>query len=228
MNGDRAVALLSGGLDSSTALAWAIRKQGWKCYSVAFDYGQRHHIELEASARVAASLNVAEHRTMHVDLSTIGCSALTSDESAVPKDQETGGGIPVTYVPVRNLIFLSIASAVAECIHASHIVMGANIVDYSGYPDCRPDFFEAFCKAARLGTHAGVEGQSFSIETPLIYLKKSEIITMGLNLGLDYSLTHSCYDPAPDGAPCGHCDSCLFRRGGFAELGKTDPLSYPD
>jgi len=224
---NRAVVLLSGGLDSSTALAWAVRERGWECHSVAFDYGQRHRIELEASARVAASLDIAEHRTMHVDLSAIGGSALTGD-IAVPKDQKRGHGVPVTYVPARNLIFLSIATAMAECIHASRIIIGANIIDYSGYPDCRPEFFEAFREAARLGTRSGIEGQSFSIETPLIHLKKSEIITLGLNLGLDYSLTHSCYDPAPDDAPCGHCDSCLFRRQGFAELGQTDPLNYPD
>jgi len=221
----KAVVLLSGGLDSSTALAWAVRKQGWECHSLAFDYGQRHHIELEASARVAASLGVADHRVLHVNLSDIGGSALTS-EIAVPKDQETTHGIPVTYVPARNLIFLSIATALAERIQASRIVIGANIIDYSGYPDCRPEFFDAFCKAAQLGTKAGVEGQSFSIETPLIQMKKSEIITLGLSLGLDYGLTHSCYDPAPNGEPCGHCDSCRFRRQGFAELGKEDPLSY--
>jgi len=223
----RAVVLLSGGLDSSTALAWAVRKQGWECHSVAFDYGQRHRIELEASARVAASLNVTEHRVLHVDLAAIGGSALTS-EIAVPKDQETACGIPVTYVPARNLIFLSIAAGLAERTKAFRLVIGANIIDYSGYPDCRPEFFDAFCKAAQLGTKAGVEGQPFSIETPLIGMKKSEIIALGLSLGLDYGLTHSCYDPAPDGKPCGHCDSCRFRRQGFAELGKDDPLSYPD
>ncbi len=224
---NRAVVLLSGGLDSSTALAWAVREQGWECYSVAFDYGQRHRIELEASAHVAAALDVTEHRTIHVNLSAIGGSALTSD-IAVPKDRKTSHDIPVTYVPARNLIFLSIATAMAERVHASRIIIGANVIDYSGYPDCRPEFFDAFRKAAQLGTRTGIEGQSFSIETPLIHLKKSEIITLGLSLGLDYSLTHSCYDPAPDGAPCGHCDSCLFRRQGFAELGQTDPLNYPD
>jgi len=223
----KAVVLLSGGLDSSTALAWAVRKQGWECHSVAFDYGQRHRIELEASARVAASLNVADHRVLHVNLSEIGGSALTS-EIAVPKDQETGDDIPVTYVPARNLIFLSIAAGLAECIHAFRLVIGANIVDYSGYPDCRPEFFESFCKTAQLGTKVGVEEQPFSIETPLIHLKKSEIISLGLSLGVDYSLTHSCYDPFADGSPCGHCDSCRFRRQGFAELGKEDPLIYPD
>jgi len=224
---NRAVVLLSGGLDSSTALAWAVLKQGWECHSVAFDYGQRHHIELEASARVAASLGVADHRVLHVNLSDIGGSALTS-EIAVPKDQETAHGVPVTYVPARNLIFLSIATALAERIQASRLVIGANIIDYSGYPDCRSEFFDAFCKAAQLGTKAGVEGQSFSIETPLIQMKKSEIIALGLSLGLDYGLTHSCYDPAPTGEPCGHCDSCRFRRQGFVELGQEDPLVYPD
>ncbi len=160
---------------------------------------------------------------MHVNLSAIGGSALTSD-IPVPRDQNTDHGIPITYVPARNLIFLSIATALAEYVHASRIVIGANIIDYSGYPDCRPEFFKAFCRVAKLGTRAGVEGSPFSIETPLIHLKKSEIIAMGLSLGLDYGLTHSCYDPAPDGTPCGHCDSCLFRRRGFAELGEVDPL----
>ncbi len=223
----KAVVLLSGGLDSSTALAWAVQKQRWECHSIAFDYGQRHRIELEASARVAASLNVAEHRILHVNLSEIGGSALTS-EIAVPKDQEMGDDIPITYVPARNLIFLSIATAFAECIHASHLVIGANVVDYSGYPDCRPEFFESFCKTAQLGTKAGVEGRPFKIEVPLIHLKKSEIISLGLSLGVDYGLTHSCYDPFADGRPCGHCDSCRFRRQGFAELGKEDPLVYSD
>jgi len=223
----KAVVLLSGGLDSSTALAWAVRKQNWECHSIAFDYGQRHHTELKASARVAASLGIADHRVLHVNLSDIGGSALTS-AIAVPKDQENSDTIPVTYVPARNLIFLSIATALAERIQASRIVIGANIIDYSGYPDCRPEFFDAFCKAAQLGTKAGAEGQPFSIETPLIRMKKSEIIALGLKLGLDYALTHSCYDPAADGSPCGHCDSCLFRRQGFSELGKKDPLVYPD
>lgn len=222
-----AVVLLSGGLDSSTALAWAIREQGWECHSIAFDYGQRHHVELEASAHVAASLNVVAHHVLQVNLAAIGGSALTSD-IAVPKDQGNLHDVPITYVPARNLIFLSIATGLAECIGASRIVIGANIIDYSGYPDCRPEFFSAFRKAAELGTRAGVEGQAFSIETPLIHLKKSAIITLGLKLGVDYSLTHSCYDPAADGMSCGHCDSCLFRRQGFAELGQEDPITYPD
>ncbi len=224
---DKAVVLLSGGLDSSTALVWALREKAWDCHTVSFDYGQRHRIELEASARVAESMGIADHRVLHVDLAAIGGSALT-DRIDVPRDQGKTGAIPVTYVPARNLTFLSIATALAECIGACRLVIGANIVDYSGYPDCRPEFFKAFVKTVRLGTRAGVEGRPFSIETPLIQMKKSEIIAMGLRLGLDYGLTHSCYDPAPDGRPCGHCDSCHFRRLGFAELGMKDPLSYPD
>ncbi len=224
---NQAVVLLSGGLDSSTSLAWAVREKGWQCHSVAFDYGQRHRIELQASAHVAKSMNITDHRVLRVDLAAIGGSALTGDLD-VPKNQEESTAIPVTYVPARNLIFLSMAAGLGECIGVSRIVIGANIVDYSGYPDCRPEFFEAFTRVARLGTRAGIEGRPFMIETPLIRMKKSEIIAMGLRLGLDYGLTHSCYDPDPDGAPCGHCDSCCFRRRGFAELGKEDPLNYPD
>jgi len=220
-----AVVLLSGGLDSSTALAWAVREMGWDCATLAFDYGQRHRIEIEAAARVAAALSVRDHRVLHVDLDAIGGSALTSKQ-AVPKDHQDKSPIPVTYVPARNLIFLSMAAAFAESRLATRLVIGANIVDYSGYPDCRPEFFESFTRTLKLGTKAGVEGYETAIETPLIHLKKSEIIAMGLKLGLDYSLTHSCYDPSPDGRPCGHCDSCLYRRQGFAELGLDDPLAY--
>ncbi len=222
-----AVALLSGGLDSSTALAWAIRRQGWTCHSVAFDYGQRHRIELEAAARVARALGVVRHHVIAVDLAAIGGSALTSALS-VPKDGESQEPIPITYVPARNLIFLSLATALAETLEADRLVIGANIVDYSGYPDCRPEFLEAFARAAELGTKRGVEGHPLVIEAPLIRLAKAEIIRLGLELGLDYGLTHSCYDPAPDGSPCGHCDSCRFRRQGFAEVGVADPLPYPD
>lgn len=222
-----AVVLLSGGLDSSTALAWAVRKKGWRCATLAFDYGQRHRIELEASARVAAAFDVAEHHVLRVDLAAIGGSALTS-EQAVPKDHQDKSAIPATYVPARNLIFLSMAAAFAEARKASRLVIGANIVDYSGYPDCRPEFFASFVETLRLGTKAGVEGGRMHIEAPLIHLKKSEIVSLGLQLGLDYALTHSCYDPAPDGTPCGHCDSCLYRRQGFTELGRTDPLCYAD
>jgi len=220
-----AVVLLSGGLDSSTALAWAVREKGWDCATLAFDYGQRHRIELEAAARVATALGVDDHRVLHVDLDAIGGSALTSKQ-AVPKDHQDKSVIPATYVPARNLIFLSMAAAFAESRQATRLVIGANIVDYSGYPDCRPEFFTSFTQTLKLGTKAGVEGYETNIETPLIHLKKSEIIAMGLKLGLDYSLTHSCYDPSPDGRPCGHCDSCLYRRQGFAELGRDDPLTY--
>ena len=221
-----AVVLLSGGLDSSTALAWAIRRQGWRCHSIAFDYGQRHRHELAASRRVAEALGVARHHVIRVDLAAIGGSALT-DEFDVPKDAENNG-IPITYVPARNLVFLSLAAALAETVEAEHLVIGANIVDYSGYPDCRPEFLEAFRRAAELGTKRGVEGHPLAIDAPLIRMSKAEIIRLGLDLGLDYALTHSCYDPAPDGRPCGHCDSCRFRRQGFAELGLADPLPYPD
>lgn len=222
-----AIVLLSGGLDSSTALAWAVRKMGWECATVAFDYGQRHRIELEASARVAATFGIREHCVLRVDLTGIGGSALTGNQP-VPKDHQDVNPIPATYVPARNLIFLSMAAGFAEARKASRLVIGANIVDYSGYPDCRPEFFAAFTNTLELGTKAGVEGHAVSIETPLIHLKKSEIIAMGLELGLDYALTHSCYDPLPDGKPCGHCDSCLYRQRGFAELGLRDPLTYPD
>jgi len=223
---NKAVVLLSGGLDSSTALAWAVREMGWECSTLAFDYGQRHHVELEASARVAAAFSIRDHSVLRVDLAAIGGSALTSAQ-AVPKDHQDKSAIPVTYVPARNLIFLSMAAAFAEARQASRVVIGANIVDYSGYPDCRPEFFASFAQTLKLGTKAGVEGHEVSIETPLIHLKKSEIISMGLELGLDYALTHSCYDPSPAGSPCGHCDSCLYRRQGFTELGLSDPVSYP-
>lgn len=223
----RAVVLLSGGLDSSTALAWAIRRQNWQCHSVAFDYGQRHRVELAASADVAGALQAADHRVIKVDLRAIGHSALTSD-TPVPKDSANLAGVPTTYVPARNLIFLSLAAAVAETIGATRLVIGANIVDYSGYPDCRPEFLQAFTRAALLGTKAGSEGGELEIAAPLIDLNKSGIIALGLELGLDYGLTRSCYDPSANGDPCGHCDSCHFRRQGFAELGMDDPLHYPD
>ncbi len=220
-----AVVLLSGGLDSSTALAWARYEKGYRCYSVAFDYGQRHRIELDAARRVAKALGVIEHRVIHVDLAAIGGSALT-DNIAVPRDQFEADGIPATYVPARNLIFLSIAAGLAEVVGACRLVIGANIIDYSGYPDCRPEFLHAFEKAVCLGTRAGDEAHAIHIDAPLIQLRKSEIIALGLRLGLDYSLTHSCYDPDKNGRPCGHCDSCHFRQQGFAELGKQDPLIY--
>jgi len=219
-----AVVLLSGGLDSSTALAWARREKGYRCHSVAFDYGQRHRIELDAAARVARTLAVIDHRVIRVDLTAIGGSALT-DNIAVPRDQPDHAHIPVTYVPARNLIFLSLAAGLAEVTGASRLVIGANVIDYSGYPDCRPEFLRAFEEAARAGTRRGTEGHGIHVDAPLIRLKKSEIIALGLRLGLDYSLTHSCYDPDAEGHPCGHCDACRFRLQGFAELGISDPLS---
>ncbi len=221
-----AVVLLSGGLDSSTALAWATREKMWHCHTISIDYGQRHRLELEAAQNVANFLSVSDHRLIQADLNIIGGSALT-DNIEVPKDAESSSGIPVTYVPARNLIFLSIAIALAETVNACHIVFGANIVDYSGYPDCRPEFIESFAQTARLGTKAGVEGNELSIETPLIDMKKSEIIDLGYRLGLDYGLTRSCYDPYSNGLPCGHCDSCRFRIQAFSETGRTDPLPYP-
>jgi len=224
---EQAVVLLSGGLDSSTALAWACREQGWECHTVAFDYGQRHRIELQASEAVARSLDVKDHRVIAVDLTAIGGSALTEDID-VPKDQHDSKAIPITYVPARNLIFLSLAAGLAETVGASKIVIGANIVDYSGYPDCRPEFLDSFAQTVTLGTRAGTEGEPFEIVAPLLQLDKSEIIALGLRLGLDYSLTRSCYDPLPNGMPCGHCDSCRFRQEGFARLSMHDPLPYPD
>jgi len=222
----KAVVLLSGGLDSSTALAWAIKRQGWICHTVAFDYGQRHRIELDASAQVSAALRAMDHRVLRVDLRSIGHSALTSD-APVPKDEAEHAGIPSTYVPARNLIFLSLAAALAETVEATRLVIGANVVDYSGYPDCRQEFMDSFVQTALLGTKAGSEGRGLEIATPLIHLNKSEIISMGLELGLDYSLTRSCYDPLPNGDPCGHCDSCFYRRRGFADIDQVDPLPYP-
>lgn len=223
----RAVVLLSGGLDSSTALAWAVKEQGWQCHTVAFDYGQRHRIELDASQKVADFFGVKDHRVIRVDLRAIGHSALTSDTS-VPKDKAGESGVPVTYVPARNLIFLSLATAFAESVEVNRLVIGANVVDYSGYPDCRQEFLDAFIKAAKRGTKLGSEGGDLRVEAPLISLKKSEIIKLGLKLGLDYSLTRSCYDPLPDGMPCGHCDSCYYRREGFMAVGESDPLTYPE
>ena len=221
----KAVVLLSGGLDSGTALAWAIKQQGWQCHTVAFDYGQRHHIELQASENIARAMGVQDHRVISVDLRSIGHSALTSD-MPVPKDEADHAGIPSTYVPARNLIFLSLAAGLAETVGATRLVIGANVVDYSGYPDCRPEFLDAFVATALLGTKAGSEGGDLQIAAPLLRLNKAEIIALGQSLGLDYGLTRSCYDPLPDGSPCGHCDSCHFRRQGFAELGQQDPLRY--
>lgn len=222
----KAVCLLSGGLDSSTCLAFAVRR-GYECYALSFDYGQRHRVELEAAARVAQRLGAAEHRVVRVDLAAFGGSALTSP-TEVPKGRaqaEMAHGIPPTYVPARNTVFLALALAWAEVLEASDIFIGVNAVDYSGYPDCRPDFIEAFERMANLGTKAGVEGRvRFRIHTPLVRLTKAEIVKLALELGVDPGWTHSCYDPQEDGRPCGACDSCLLRRKGFQEAGLSDPL----
>jgi 7-cyano-7-deazaguanine synthase len=222
----RAVCLLSGGLDSSTCLALA-RHEGYECYALSFDYGQRHRVELEAAARVAASLGAARHLIAAVDLRQFGQSALTSD-IAVPKGRsvpEMEKSIPVTYVPARNTIFLSIALAWAEVLEASDIFIGVNALDYSGYPDCRPAFIEAFESMANLATKAGIEGRMrVRIRTPLIELTKGGIVKLAHELGVDLRLTHSCYDPDLQGRPCGECDSCLLRSKGFKEAGLVDPL----
>jgi 7-cyano-7-deazaguanine synthase len=222
----RAVVLLSGGLDSATVLAIA-KSQGYELYALSFSYGQRHVIELEAARRVAAAIGVADHRIAKIDLRVFGGSALTGD-FAVPKGRtadEMSHDIPITYVPARNTIFLSFALAWAEVLGASDIFIGVNALDYSGYPDCRPEFIEAFEKMANLATKAGVEGrQALHVHTPLIALTKAEIIRKGIELGVDYGLTSSCYDPGPKGEPCGECDSCLLRRKGFRENGIEDPV----
>lgn len=221
-----AVVLLSGGLDSATVLAIA-RHEGYRCHALSFDYGQRHRQELHAAAAVAKAHGAAEHRVVRIDLGALGGSALT-DAIDVPKDRDESQmttGIPITYVPARNTIFLSYALAWSEVLGCGDIFIGVNAVDYSGYPDCRPQYIEAFEKMANLATKAAVEGQvQVKVHTPLIHLRKTQIIQRGLELGVDYSLTHSCYDPAPDGSPCGHCDSCLIRARAFEELGTTDPL----
>lgn len=225
----KAVCLLSGGLDSSTCLAYA-RREGFACYALSIDYGQRHRFELEAAAKVAQSLGAAGHRVLHVDLRLIGGSALTG-EIAVPKHraaEEMARGIPVTYVPARNTVFLALALAWAEVLEAADIFLGVNAIDYSGYPDCRPEFIQAFERMANLATKAGVEGKLRTrIHTPLLRLSKAEIVKLADELRLDFSLTSSCYDPGPGGRPCGACDSCLLRRKGFAEANLIDPLEYP-
>jgi 7-cyano-7-deazaguanine synthase len=222
-----AVVLLSGGLDSDVALAVA-RSRGHLCEALSFDYGQRHRHELEAASRIARHLGAADHRVVKIDLRTIGGSALTADID-VPKDrpdEQIASGIPITYVPARNLIFLSIAIGYAEVAHASHLYLGVNAVDYSGYPDCRRPFINAVERAAMLGTKAGVDGVRLHIHTPLETLSKGEIIRLGLDLGVDFGLTTSCYDPADDGRACGRCDSCRIRARGFAEAGIPDPTPY--
>jgi 7-cyano-7-deazaguanine synthase len=224
----KAVVLLSGGLDSATVLAIA-RSQGYQSYALSFRYGQRHSYELEAAKRVAEAGGAAEHRIAEIDLRVFGGSALT-DNIAVPKGrgvEEMGHGIPVTYVPARNTIFLSFALAWAEVLGSSDVFIGVNALDYSGYPDCRPEFIESYEKMANLATKAGVEGrQRLKVHTPLIALTKAQIIAEGLRLGVNYGLTSSCYDPSPEGNPCGQCDSCLLRQKGFRENGLSDPLRY--
>ena len=219
----KAVILLSGGLDSITVLAIA-QQQGYQCYALSFDYGQRHRSELDAAAKIAQLMNVATHKTVQLDLVAIGGSALTDKNIAVP--DEAQDGIPVTYVPARNTLFLSYALGWAEVLHCQAIFIGVNAVDYSGYPDCRPEFIQAFEKLAKLATKAGVEGDSFTVHTPLIDLSKAEIIKQGLALGIDYSLTVSCYSADARGHACGHCDSCRLRAAGFVDAGVEDPTHY--
>jgi 7-cyano-7-deazaguanine synthase len=222
--------LLSGGLDSATTAAIALA-DGFQVHALTIDYGQRHRHELEAAGRVARSLGIDRHTTVRVDLSAFGASALT-DAIDVPKnrgDAEIAEGIPVTYVPARNTVMLSLALGYAETLKAADLFVGVNAVDYSGYPDCRGEFIEAFERLANLATKAGVEGTlRFRVHAPLIRLTKAEIIRRGIDLGVDYSLTHTCYDPASEGIACGRCDACQLRRQGFAAAGLTDPVSYDD
>ncbi|HOB75549.1 MAG TPA: 7-cyano-7-deazaguanine synthase QueC [Phycisphaerae bacterium] len=224
----RAVVLLSGGLDSSTTLAIA-RHEGFAAYALSFRYGQRHQFELEAAAKIAHQLGAIRHVIADIDLRQFGGSALT-DDIEVPKDrpvEDLAGGIPITYVPARNTIFLSFALAWAEVLEAADIFIGVNAIDYSGYPDCRPEYIEAFQRMANLATRAGVEGRTrLQIHTPLINLTKAQIIARGLELGVDFSLTHSCYDPDARGRACGHCDACQLRLKGFAAVGIPDPAPY--
>jgi 7-cyano-7-deazaguanine synthase len=224
----KAVCLLSGGLDSATCLGVA-RRDGFDCYALSFDYGQRHAIELSAAARVAEYFHATEHKIVKIDLRVFGASALTAD-LAVPKHDSVdniGGGIPITYVPARNTIFMSFAMAWAEVLKCSDMFIGVNAIDYSGYPDCRPEFIHAFEQMANLATKAGVEGRTrLRIHTPLAQLNKAGIVRLGAEVGLDFGLTHSCYDPEEGGRPCGRCDSCLLRRKGFSEAGIPDPLPY--
>ena len=228
MDGKRvAVVLLSGGMDSAVVLAIA-NGQGFACEALSFDYGQRNRCELLAAQRVAKQIGASGHAVLSIDMRPIGGSALT-DDIAVPKERaDIGEGIPVTYVPARNTIFLSYALALAEVKGASDIFIGVNALDYSGYPDCRPEYIEAFENMARLATKSGVGGAPLAIHTPLSAMRKSDIVLKGLELGVDFSLTHTCYDPVDDGKPCGSCDACILRRKGFEEIGERDPLPYPD
>ncbi|AXA67888.1 MULTISPECIES: 7-cyano-7-deazaguanine synthase QueC [Pseudomonas] len=223
MNQPKAVILLSGGLDSATIVAMA-KAQGFACYTMSFDYGQRHRAELQAAERVARQLGVVEHKVIGLDLNGIGGSALTDPDIAVP--ETPGEGIPVTYVPARNTVFLSLALGWAEVLGARHLFIGVNAVDYSGYPDCRPEFVEAFERLANLATKAGVEGDSFKIEAPLQFLSKAQIVQAGSQLGVDYGLTVSCYQADDEGKACGRCDSCRLRAEGFKAAGISDPTRY--
>jgi 7-cyano-7-deazaguanine synthase len=224
----KAVVLLSGGLDSTTALAVA-RSRGFECYALSVDYGQRHRVELDRAAAVAQALGAVEHRVVKIDLRQVGGSALTAD-IAVPKDRgadEMGHGVPVTYVPARNTILLGLALGYAEVVGAFDLFIGANVLDWSGYPDCRPEFLAAFESLANLATKAGTEGRGkFRVHSPLLKMTKAEIIREGARLGADYAQTLSCYDPDAAGRACGHCDSCLLRKKGFAEAGVPDPTLY--
>ena len=223
MTEKKAVVLLSGGLDSATALAMA-RAEGYACYALGFDYGQRHSAELMAAQRVAVDLQAREHKVIRLDLRAIGGSALTDDSIDVPEEET--GGIPVTYVPARNTVFLSIALGWAEVLGARDIFVGVNAVDYSGYPDCRPEYIAAFEQMANLATRAGVEGHKLRVRTPLMRMSKAEIIRRGTELGVNYSLTVSCYQAQPDGGACGRCDSCRLRKAGFTGAGLPDPTVY--
>jgi 7-cyano-7-deazaguanine synthase len=223
----KAVVLLSGGLDSSTVLPYAI-SQDYEVHALSFDYGQKHKFELDAANRIAKANSVQKHTLMTIDLRSFGGSALTADIE-VPKDQSgavQSTEIPITYVPARNTIFLSFALALAEVSGAFDIFIGVNSLDYSGYPDCRPEFIEAFEKLANLATKAGVEGGAYKIHTPLLKLTKAEIVKLGVSLGVDYSMTHTCYDPYENGDPCGCCDACNLRQNGFRQAGLVDPLNY--
>jgi 7-cyano-7-deazaguanine synthase len=228
MSSRKAVCLLSGGLDSSTCLGVA-RRDGFECYALSFDYGQRHRVELDAATKVAKFFGVRKLRIVRIDLRAFGASALTADLE-VPKNRSADQmqqGIPITYVPARNTIFLAFALAWAEVLECSDIFIGVNALDYSGYPDCRPEFIEAFERMANLATKAGVEGRTaIHIHAPLVTLSKAAIVRLGVQVGLDFALTHSCYDPDPAGRPCGRCDSCLLRRKGFEEAGVSDPLVH--
>ncbi|HCJ29913.1 MAG TPA: 7-cyano-7-deazaguanine synthase QueC [Pseudomonas sp.] len=223
MTDKKAVILLSGGLDSATVVAMAMA-QGYACYTMSFDYGQRHRAELLAAERVARQLGVVEHKVVSMNLNGIGGSALTDSSIAVP--EELADGIPVTYVPARNTVFLSLALGWAEVLGAREIFIGVNAIDYSGYPDCRPEFVEAFERMANLATKAGVEGQGFTIRAPLQRLSKAEIVQAGVRLGVDYAMTVSCYQADDEGRACGKCDSCRLRAAGFEEAGVSDPTRY--